>query len=337
MKSSLVHIRDFPTPEIIDLLESVTLGTNGAHYRHLDTRERISVADNPVFLSLERNGKVLGNITFCKRETNWYIRYFAFDNRFQASGNKKSSGDNLIKREIVSFFIDAFEKGDAKSFYAYIDPNNVKSLWMSENFGFKTISRIATQSFSRVSPKDSNRIQKINDWDEIRDNVRSNFSHYQYYFETQSSKPPFYILKDENDEIIANAKINLASWEIKRLPGKFGGVLTKLIPFIPRLNKIIRPKKHSFVVPDSVWVKDDNPKILEELFEGILFHEKQNLILWWLDEKDKLYCTVKSKTKWGLLHKIIGVSYANVVVRKNGQIQSTEINQPVFTSGFDFI
>lgn len=337
MKSSLIHIREFPTPEIIDLLESVTLGTNGAHYRHLDTRERISEADNPVFLSLERHEKVLGNITFCKRGTNWYIRYFAFANRLQSGGNKKSSGDNFIKREIATFFSEAFEKGEAKSFYAYIDPNNVKSLWMSENFGFKTIGRIATQSFSRVSPKVSHCIQKINDWDEISENVRSNFSHYQYYFETQSSKPPFYILRDDNDENIAHAKINIATWEIKRFPGKLGGILTKMIPFIPRLNKIIRPKKHSFVVPDSVWVKDDNPKILEELFEGILYQEKQNLILWWIDEKDKLYNAVQSKTKWGVLHKIIGVSYANVVERNNDENQLLEINQPVFTSGFDFI
>ena len=55
MKSSLIHIRENPTPAIIELLESVTLGTNGAHYRHLDTREKIYETDNPLFLTLERN------------------------------------------------------------------------------------------------------------------------------------------------------------------------------------------------------------------------------------------------------------------------------------------
>jgi len=337
MKSSLLHTKESPTPAIIELLESVTLGTNGAHYRHLDTRTRISEADNPLFLSIERNEKVLGNITFCKRDKNWYIRYFAFDNRFQSSGNKKSSGNNLIKREIESFFQETLDNQEAESFYAYIDPNNVKSLWMSENFGFKTIGRIATQSFSRVKPKSSPRIHKIDDWNEVKSIVQSNFSEYQYYFEAQSSKPPFYVLKDQNNKIIALAKINLATWEIKRLPGKLGGVLTKLIPLIPRLNKIIRPKNHSFVIPDSVWVKNNDSKILEELFEGILFEEKRNLILWWVDEKDKLYNSINTKTKWGLLHKIIGVNFAHVVERSNKKATDLTNNQPVFTSGFDFI
>ena len=337
MKSPLLHTRDYPTEAIIKLLESVTLGTNGAHYRHLDTKTRISEADNPLFLSIERNENVLSNITFCKRDKNWYIRYFAFDSRFQSNGNRKSSGNSIIKREIEDFFQNVLDNKEAESFYAYIDPNNVKSLWMSENFGFKTIGRIATQTFSRVKPKNSNRIHKINDWNNVKSIIQSNFSYQQYYFETQSSKAPFYVLKDEKNEIIACAKINLANWEIKRLPGKLGGILTKLIPFMPRLNKLIRPKNHAFVVPDVVWTKNNNPKLLEELFQGILFQEKRNLILWWVDEKDDLFSDIRAAANWGLLHKIIGVNFAHVVQRTNADVDKSTIKQPIFTSGFDFI
>ena len=92
------------TEEILALLESVTLGTDGAHYRHLDTRERIFESDNPLFLSMERHTKVLGNVTFCRREKNWYIRYFAFDGAMQAQGKKKSSSNGLLKRELNAFF-----------------------------------------------------------------------------------------------------------------------------------------------------------------------------------------------------------------------------------------
>ncbi len=337
MKSSLLHTSESPTQAIIELLESVTLGTNGAHYRHLDTRARILEADHPLFLTIERNEKILGNVTFCRRDKNWYIRYFAFDSRFQSSGTKKSSGNSLIKREIESYFQETLDQPEVESFYAYIDPNNVKSLWMAENFGFKTIGRIATQSFSRVNPKSSSRIEKLTDWNEVKHIVQSNFSDYVYYFEAQSSKPPFYALKDENNAIIALAKINSATWEIKRLPGKFGGVLTKIIPFIPGLNKIIRPKNHSFVVPEAVWVKNYDSSLLEELFEGILFNEKQNLILWWVDERDYLYKTVGSQVHWGLLHKLIGINYANVVQRRRQETNDATNKPPIYTSGFDFI
>ena len=40
------------------------LGTNGARYIHLDTKERIKEADNPVSYSLNRNGRIIANVTF---------------------------------------------------------------------------------------------------------------------------------------------------------------------------------------------------------------------------------------------------------------------------------
>lgn len=335
MESKLLHIRHEATAEVIDLLESVTLGTNGAHYRHLDTRKRIGEADNPVYLSIERNNTVLANITFCQRSDAWYIRYFAFDNRFQSTGTKKSKGNSLVKREIEAFFQDAIANQRVKSFYAYIDPKNVKSLWMAENFGFKTISQVATQTFSRVKPRPSNRIEKIENKQEVVPIIRSAFSKQSYYFEAQT-KPPFYGLRNENGALIALAKITLADWEIKRLPGKMGGFLTKVIPFIPRLNKLIRPKKHSFVVPDCVWIQNNDEQLLEELFNGILHLEKRNLIIWWVDVKDDLYAKNQTNVKWGLLNKLIGVSHANVVVRTSEASHQNK-NQPVFTAGFDFV
>lgn len=57
-------IRVKPTEEVIRLLESVTLGSNGSKYRHLDTRDKIKQLFRPLFLSLERNNRTLGNITF---------------------------------------------------------------------------------------------------------------------------------------------------------------------------------------------------------------------------------------------------------------------------------
>ena len=112
----IFKFRTKATEEIITLLESVVLGTDGAHYRHLDTRERVQEADNPLFLSMERHEKVLGNVTFCKRDKNWYIRYFAFDGAHQAQGKKKSSSQGLLKRELNAFFDHQLNSGEVESF-----------------------------------------------------------------------------------------------------------------------------------------------------------------------------------------------------------------------------
>lgn len=337
----LFQLREEATPQLIELLESVTLGTNGAHYRHLNTRERIKAADHAIHLVMERNNRALGNVSFCRRDKTWYVRYFAVDRVMQGTGKKKSKGSGgKLKQEIQRFFDEVIGSeepfGAVDSFYAYIDPNNEKSLWMSENFGFQTKATIATQSFSRSRVSKKTDVQRVNHWEEVADLLRSEFKDYQYYFEHYLKQGPFYMLRDNAGEIIACAKATKATWAIERLPGKLGGILPKVIPFVPGLRKIIRPKKHSFLVPEAVFVKNNDPKTLELLFEGMLSIEEEHLLLWWVDVIAPLYQSVKSEVRWGMLHKVIGVNKANLVVKHNDQFQFDN-SIPVYTCGFDFV
>jgi hypothetical protein len=340
--SSIFKIRYEVTPEILELLNAAMLGTNGAMYRHLDTSQRIQEADDPIYLSVERNKKVIGNVTFCRRGDFWYIRYFAFGSSAQAGSNKtrNSKGNSQLKRELNAFFDEVFS-GDysditVQSMYAYIDPKNARSKWMSENFGFKVIGQLATQSFSRITPKKTNRLDVINYWKEIQPLVEREFGDYSYYYSIHSEKPPFYILRNDKNEIIAFSRITTVHWEINRLPGKRGKFLTKAIPYIPLLNKIIKPKNHIFLVPDLVYIQGNDPSLLVELFDGILFVEKKNLILWWVDSKDPFYLEVKDKTKWGLLHKLIGVNPVDVVERKHPENKGA-LKEPIFVSAWDLV
>lgn len=337
---SIFKFRKEVTPEILELLTSVTLGTNGAHYRHLDTRERVLEADNPVFLSIERHTKVLGNVTFCQREKDWYLRYFAFDNALQSSGEKKSKGrEGLLKRELGRFFDELLngntEYGDVKAVYAYIDPHNEKSLWMSQNFGFKQIGTVATQTFSRVRHSKKHRVRMVSDWKDVSSAVDSYYGNHDFYHTTQTQKPPYYVLYDAQGELLACAKVTRVNWEIKRLPGKLGGVLTKVIPFIPGLNRLIKPKHHSFIVPEGVVARDNDANVLTELFEGILALENEHVIIWWMDQEDELYTSVQPAVNWGLLNKIVGVNEVHLVCRKREA--TPKRNPPFYTSGFDFV
>lgn len=334
--SQIFKIRDSVTPQIIALLEQTTLGTNGAMYRHLDTSARIKEADNPLFLSMERNNKVIGNITFCRRGRDWYIRYFAFHTLVQSGQKikKEEKGNSFLKRELNQFFTDAFEGKidgtELQSMYAYIDPKNGRSKWMSENFNFRVIGQLVTQTYSRIKPKASKRLEKITDWKTIEGFVLKNYSDHAYFFDAHASVAPFYAMKDENGNIIACARTSIVQWEIIQLPGRSGRLLTKVIPFIPFLNRLIKPKNHTFLVPEIVCVKDYGPAILDELFSAILYEEKLNLMIWWLDQKDSLYQNVKAKINWGLLHKIIGVSPVDVV-------QRTADGQPIYTDRTVFV
>lgn len=339
----MFKVRREPTESILRLLDNITMGTDGVRYRHLDTREKIKDLDNPLFYTLERNKRAIGNITVSEREQDWYLRHFAFTTGLQGSGRRRSrsGGSSILKKEVSVFFKSLLEgkftNRSGRCIYAYIDPENKKSLWVSESFGFKKVRTIATQSFSRFKPKISQRLVKNLHWQELGPLIQREYGDYSFFHPVQTLKGPFYGLKNNSGELIAFTKITKAEWQIERLPGKLGGALVSLLPYIPMLNRLIKPEHHSFLVPDAVWVKDHDPRLLEELFEGILHETKLNLMLWWVDTNERHYATVKSKMRWGPVNKIIGVHDAYLMVLGEDKLIQELKNDPHFTSGYDFV
>lgn len=334
-------LREDYNDEVIRLLKSVTLGSNGARYQHQRLEKRIQHIYNPLFLNLERNNKVLGNITFCRRPQNWYVRYFAIDLGMQTANKKPRSkaSNSGLKKRIDEFFNTAFDSEDNRPslFYAYIDPRNERSLWMSQNFNFYTAAKIATQSFSRIKPKNQTQVEKRKTDTFIRKKIKETYGNAPLFFTHHTfDDSPFYTLT-VNNEVVAFAKTHSAEWKISRLPGKNGGLLRNIIPFVPGLRKIIRPSAHIFTVVDSIWCKHNNYELLEKLFEGILFHEKTNTMIWWVDQKEPLYIDVKDKVNWGLLNKINKTNEVNLVLRTPKSQSQTSFDKPTYVTGFDFI
>ena len=128
-------------------MNSVTLGSNGARYRHKGIEKRINKLYNPLYLNLTLRGKLTANVTFCRRGEDWYVRYFAFDQLFQSAAKKKqkSKGKSKLNQQLNNFFQNALDsENEPNCFYAYIDPKNDRSLWMSETFGYQTTAKIAS-------------------------------------------------------------------------------------------------------------------------------------------------------------------------------------------------
>ena len=334
-------LRDTYSDEVLNLLKTVTLGSNGARYKHRHIENRISKLYKPLYLNIERNNSVLGNITFCRRDIGWYVRYFAMDTSFQSPRSiqtQSKSKKNSLKRKISSFFDEIFEEEDAPPLlYAYIDPRNDRSLWMSQNFGFYTAAQIATQTFSRIRPKVKADVQQPKDFSFIESKVREENNNKPLYFDyhTFRAETPFYTLT-KNGKTVAFAKTHQAEWVIERLPGKSGNLLVNIIPFVPGVRKVVRPNAHKFTVIDSVWALDNDKNYLEELFEGILEKENKNTLVWWVDQKEELYKDVKDTINWGLLHKINGVNQVDLVVRRKNK-SKLPFELPTYVTGFDFI
>ncbi len=327
---------EVPTKEIIALLSKTTLGTNGAKYRHLDTPERIYQVDNPLFLALQWRDKVLGNITFCRRKKAWYIRYFAFEEAFQARGkSNKKKKDSRFKLGLEAFFQEQLASGAVEVFYAYIDPKNARSKWMSEQFGFRVAGQLVTQSYSRLAPKKSQRFELLSDWKVIKPNIEERYAAHQFYRSSPNVTLPYYGICDEQGQVLASGKFTKVSWKIERFPGKLGNILIKLIPFIPWVNRLIQPKKHTFLTPEGLFVLNHDPALLKELFDSALSSENCNMLVWWVDEKDPLYLQTHQRISWGILNRIIGKPKVDIVVRERETRLSSE--KPFYVAALDLI
>jgi len=341
--SSRFTIRREATPELLKLLKKTTLGTNGARYCHLDTETRIFEADNPLFVSLERDGQVQGNVTFCNRKARWYVRYFAFSGQKQASKNvnRIAKSKSRLKNEIADFYDEVFDgkHGEAPdAFYAFIEPQNERSKWMAEQFGFKTEAQLITQTFSRKKPKIQANLRLITEQETIDTVLADIKKTHAYYVEEHARRGPFYGLYNNQNELIAFTKITRVNWVIKRLPGALGGLFTKLLPYTPGICKIIKPKMHQFLVPESVWVKDHDPRALSQLFEGVLAVENKNMIIWWIDRRESLWRDAKHGVNWGLVHKMTPQAIVDVVVMRKNPLKLDELrSKPVFVAGWDMV
>lgn len=320
--------------DLIDLFENTVLGTNGAKYKHLDVAQSVGHTDNPLSFSLRRNQQLLANITFCKRPFGLYLRYFAFDPRFQSKGKARMNPKSTIKKEIEQVFQDIItaHPGTQNYCYAYIDAQNVRSKWMSETFGFRTKAQLATQSFSRIWPKKNALLREEKMNPELFQHIEKNYQKHTAYFTHFFENATIHTLFDAKGGRLAFGQFHQVRWQIQRLPGKWGALQVKLLPYIPLLNKLIKPKEHTFLVPDVVCNPSGDIRDVERLFEAVLAKEKLHSMLWWNDTRDALYQKATQHFSWGLLDKMIGVSKVDVVIRGD-----FEPKEPIFIAAFDMV
>ena len=323
------RIYEEATPELIQFLEGTILGTNGARYQHLNTAQRIKELDNPLHLSLIRNEKIIANITFCRRGKNWYIRYFAFNSLFQSTRKKgKTNRNSQLRAELKQFFRNKLESGEVDCFYAYIDPKNDRSFNFANELGFAKISTFYTQTFSRLSPKSSKSVTVLKFDDPILEEKIKHFET-ESFFHNVKKFDQFYGLISEDNKLVGIAAINRLNWKIFRLPGRFGKILTKIIPFIPFIKKLVVSNNHQFIGVDHVWIDKDDPKKYTELLESILALEDKKLAIWWVDSRLKKLDPIN----WGIGHRFLGVNPVDFYVLNTSQ---KSIPEPYFLISNDF-
>lgn len=345
--------------EILELLNTMVVGSNGARYLHKNIAERINQLPNKYFMYLRKNGSIKGTFVSAQRSitedfgeaNSYYIRYLAMDEMFQATKQKKikhGKPDGIIKgltkkflsKAPIDFGIGYGERKDLPSFhYAFFDVQNFRSTDLSELLGMNPVGEFKNMTFTRLNPKGSSHIHKLKkeEYPKMREFIGKQYKDFSVYTEQFLFAKGNYFVWKIDGEIIAGVQPNKCEWEVKHMGGISGKMMLGVLPLIPKSKEVFDPKKFEFLTLDYFYIKPGFEKEFELLIEGMLLEFDVKFALIFQDVKSPFMPMLES-FDFGMLSNFSKVPNGKIMMTTN-KISEDQINQitskPFFTCGVD--
>jgi len=302
-----IVLQEKPDSRTIQLLKATHWGTNGPIYQHKDTEERILKMDKPMFFTLNKSGKVIGTCNFIRRKINvkdkiyasCYSRYFVIEKTCQG----KIFGHLLLKNIKGYFEQNTIEP---TVFYAYVDPDNRRSLKLLQRLGFNQVRTFETYVFSRIFPKADHRVSKIKNEEQVEllSLLSKQYENFTFInFEKLFHHDNYFVLRKDNN-IVGGIRANTASWTIHKLPGFSGKMIVNLIPHVPLLSRLLNPKHFKFVAFDGIYCREGYEQDLFVLMESICAQLNLHTGILWMDADSELCTRLKRAGNWGIINKL---------------------------------
>jgi hypothetical protein len=355
MSFSFLKISKSPDDQVLKLLTNNVIGTPGKSmlYQHLGVLNKIHNIADPYFVSLQKRNTTLGTCCFCNRSTfnankpfrSFYIRYFSFADKFRREkiSNKITSGISLLREEIKLLLggrgLDCTDR-EAFFHYAYVDPRNVRSDALCKEFGFEKVREYATVLFNRISP-DANEILvseiSLEDQSKIREMVRQFYHNFTMFsFENLFGQQKYFVVKDNDGNILVGAQANPDHWKVLSWPGLSGKIILPLFSTIPFLNRIFS-RNYKFITLEGIFYTPGSERFLEVLFESLLKKFNVNTAIIVVDADSDVYRTLKS-LDLGLVDKLNKEVRGEVICRfenfDDAEKKVFKVN-PAYISGID--
>jgi hypothetical protein len=337
-----VEVETLPGSELMEHMHQTVLGQPGGfRYQHTDLEDRMRAGEENYFMYLRKSGKMLGSVGFCSKPTetgglkhdSWLIRYFSIKAPMRSVPKKKKSrketnDDNkrttVLGRFIQPFFDDPSQlregemrKDQPAIIFATIDKTNLRSWNFSEQMGLETVGTFSAFSFSRMTPRSSDRIESVRESErsEILDQIREFYKGYTLFYPDAIFKNDDYYIIREEGRMVAGLQIYPVAWKIVDLGSRMANRLARLIARLPWLKTRFTADKLRFLAFDAIYCEPGCEHLLYELMEGVLERSGHYIAMMMMDTTSDLYRIFSHHRKLGILHKILGMSVADIRVR----------------------
>lgn len=363
LKSLSLNQEEGVSEDIRELIRTTPLGNpDGIRYRHLDSMRKIDEIEPLQFFSLRKDNSLLFSMAIAERLTKlgsstyhtFNIRYVVFNSIYRAKALNTESfqdpmqriGNSFIKEgmkqhaELYKPILSDFNaQPEKKVYYAFVEDSNLRSLNLT-GFFLEPLRKVSITTFSRFFPRKNKHVKACNKnkWPTIRKLIDTFYQHHSFYFLEDRRLPENYFVYEQDGIILAGVKAEIANWKIVQLPGFFGKILVKIMPFLPLFSRLIKPETFRFLTFDTLYCQPGNEKYLPVLFESVCSILKTNTAMIYLDSKDPLQAPVSEFRSMGLLNRLFKTAEGNLLVRFiNFSAEETEKfkNFPAYISGYD--
>ncbi|MFH0756162.1 MAG: hypothetical protein V2B15_02605 [Bacteroidota bacterium] len=360
-----VEVETSPGDELIAHMHSTVMGQPGSfRYRHMDLVDRMYAPGENYFMSLRKNGRMLGSVGFLGRHAetggvghdSWMIRFFSIKAPMGSVPSKRKEKpdvkDESKRASVLGKFIqpvmanpsqlrgDGQDTGAPAVVYALIDQKNLRSMNFSTQMGLETVGEVASFSFSRLRPKRSARMEQLPETEReaMRQLLGDYYSHYILYFDDPLFKDNgYYVIKDSGT-VVAGLQVYPVSWQIVDFGSGMANKLAGLLTRIPWMNTRINPGALKLLAFDGIYCKPGFEDSLYELMEGVLERTGRYIGLLLMDIKSELYTIFGNHRKLGLLHKILGSFTADARVRfinMPEEVRQQFMDRPIYIPTYD--
>ena len=325
--------------KLMKLINETWLGSKGLRYRHGRVEDRLTNMQNPYHLTLYRGRDILGNITYGRYQSqnvfgkanSYYIRYFAFKNTLKTSTKEKENtqGNSVIKKitgrvlfqhpaeQAVNFGEDV---NDPAYHYAFIEPDNMRSLHHAFGFNLKATRKFETLPFFRLKPReivDCKAVVNDDEKEEVKALLTDFYSdHNGVIFHYLFREDGYFTVRNNKGEIVAGCQANDCLFHITDTGSKLFNGIVKVLKATGLDKKILDVGNLRFLSFDHVYYKPGYEKVLIDLFETLLSKFNLSLSLMFYDSDSPVLKMLKNSGKLGWIYRFYTAS-PNVVLTHN--------------------
>jgi ribosomal protein S18 acetylase RimI-like enzyme len=313
------------TPEVIEFLESIRWGTQGALYTLKDYAPSLLKLPSPILWLLRREQKLIATNLFLLKSSHFganplkvlYHSMVAVATEEQGRGYGK-----MLTRHALSQMRRRL--GPRGLTYAYVEDGNARSHALLESLGYAPIAQFRAAVFSRLSPKDSGHLRPLllKDAAKMRSLLEERYAEYALRDFELSLLPKSYWVIAQDGKIVAGVQVDPQRWEIRSIPGVGGFLAQRLLPHLPYLKTLFNPWDFRFLKFGNLFFRPDRADALVELMEALLARYQMKAAMIYLDKRSPIYQQLGDQGGFGLLNK-----FAETPVNVLGQFQGVSSDE----------